>query len=71
MKFFNNLHITRLIALIALVAFVWLGVSYLVADTGYPGGISPAGRRPDHLHGSFHPGVGRLGGGLAAGGPLS
>ncbi len=29
-----------LIGLIALVAFAWLGVAYVVADTGYLGGIS-------------------------------
>ena len=41
MKFLQKTNTSLLIRLITLVAFVWLGVAYVVADTGYPGGISP------------------------------
>ena len=44
MKFFNPIPISFLIGLIAFTALVWFGIAYLVADTGYPGGISPRDR---------------------------
>ena len=40
MKFFNPIPISFLIGMLALAALVWFGIAYLVADTGYPGGIS-------------------------------
>ena len=40
MKFLQKSNTSLLIGLITLVAMAWLGVAYVVADTGYPGGIS-------------------------------
>ena len=40
MRFLQKTNTALLIGLITLGAFAWLGVAYLVADTGYPGGIS-------------------------------
>src|SRR3989304_5831956 len=40
MRFLQKANTALLVGLITLGAFAWLGVAYIVADTGYPGGIS-------------------------------
>lgn len=41
MGFLRKSHISLLIGLIAVIAFAYLGIASLIADTGYPGGMSP------------------------------
>lgn len=41
MNFLRRVHISLLIGLTAAVAFAYLGIASLIADTGYPGGMSP------------------------------
>ncbi|MCL5429353.1 MAG: hypothetical protein M1347_06105 [Chloroflexi bacterium] len=41
MKFLDQAPVFLLIVLITLVAFAFLGVAYVIADTGFPGGIDP------------------------------
>lgn len=42
LKFVDQTPVSLLIALITLIAFAFLGVAYVIADTGFPGGINPA-----------------------------
>ncbi len=42
MKFLKDASVSSLIAFIILAAFAFLGAAYVVADTGFPGGINPA-----------------------------
>lgn len=42
MKFADQTPVPQLIVLITLIAFAFLGVAYVIADTGFPGGINPA-----------------------------
>lgn len=42
MDFMNKAPISLIIVLITLVAFAFLGVAYVISDTGFPGGIHPA-----------------------------
>lgn len=41
MQWLRKISIGLLVGLIALFALLIFGIAYLVADTGYPGGISP------------------------------
>lgn len=41
MNFLRKIYVSLLIGLITLAAIVYFGIAYLIADTGYPGGISP------------------------------
>jgi hypothetical protein len=41
MRFLDKTPVSLIIALITLVAFAFLGVAYVIADTGFPGGIDP------------------------------
>ncbi len=42
LKFPRNTPVSVLIVFIMLIAFAFLGLAYVVADTGFPGGINPA-----------------------------
>ncbi|HLD94899.1 MAG TPA: hypothetical protein VI703_11920 [Anaerolineales bacterium] len=42
MNFFRQAPDSVLIMLITLFAFAFLGLAYVIADTGFPGGINPA-----------------------------
>jgi hypothetical protein len=42
MRALKDAPVSLLIVLIALLAFAFLGVAYVIADTGFPGGINPA-----------------------------
>ena len=41
MKFLDQTPVALLIVLITLAAFAFLGLAYVIADTGFPGGIDP------------------------------
>lgn len=41
MEFPNQAPVSLLIVLITLIAFAFLGIAYVIADTGFPGGIDP------------------------------
>jgi hypothetical protein len=42
MKFLKDAPVSQLIIFITLAAFAFLGLAYVIADTGFPGGINPA-----------------------------
>jgi hypothetical protein len=42
MNFLREAPVSVLIMLVALIAFAFLGIAYVVSDTGFPGGIHPA-----------------------------
>jgi hypothetical protein len=42
MNYLRQAPVSVLITLITLIAFAFLGASYVISDTGFPGGINPA-----------------------------
>ena len=42
MKSLKDAPVSLLIIFITLMAFAFLGLAYVIADTGFPGGINPA-----------------------------
>lgn len=42
MNYLRQAPVSVLILLITLFAFAFLGLAYVIADTGFPGGINPA-----------------------------